>query len=217
MNPPSVYELTTPDSHSSNNTTKSVHNMVILTSAETLTRREEQRGGTADHAVRIASSSTCHAMPRPGRSDADALHLRGCACKSCTVERSTRTSCKPHQHTVTRINLPTLVHGRPTLVHGPRRGTKRAHDFSSFVIGAACREGVMRGLFGLGIILVLLGIAILAWPAIPYTERKKAVDIGPIEVETETQKQVVLPPVLGIAAAGSGVVLIALGRRNAYR
>ena len=75
----------------------------------------------------------------------------------------------------------------------------------------------MRGLFGLGIILVLLGIAILAWPAIPYTERKKAVDIGPIEVETETQKQVVLPPVLGIAAAGSGVVLIALGRRNAYR
>ena len=72
----------------------------------------------------------------------------------------------------------------------------------------------MRGLFGLGVILVLFGIAILAWPAIPYTERKKAVDIGPIEVETETQKHVVLPPILGVAAAGSGVVLIALGRRT---
>lgn len=75
----------------------------------------------------------------------------------------------------------------------------------------------MRGLFGLGIVLVLLAIAILAWPAIPYTERRKAVDIGPIEVQTETQKQVVLPSVLGIAAAGAGIVLIALGRRNVHR
>ena len=73
----------------------------------------------------------------------------------------------------------------------------------------------MRGMFALGIILLFVGLAILAWPAIPYTERKKAVDIGPIEVETETQKHVVLPPVLGVAAAASGVALIALGRRRA--
>ena len=73
----------------------------------------------------------------------------------------------------------------------------------------------MRGLFALGIVLLLVGLAVLAWPAIPYTERKKAVDIGPIEVETETQKQVSLPPILGIAAAASGVALIALGRRQA--
>ena len=55
-----------------------------------------------------------------------------------------------------------------------------------------------------------MGLAILAWPAIPYTERKKAVDIGPIEVETETQKEIALPPVLGVVAAASGVALIAL-------
>ena len=73
----------------------------------------------------------------------------------------------------------------------------------------------MRGLFALASSWLLVGLAILAWPAIPYTERKKAVDIGPIEVETETQKQVVLPPVLGVAAAASGVALIALGRRRA--
>jgi hypothetical protein len=73
----------------------------------------------------------------------------------------------------------------------------------------------MRGLFALGIVLLLVGLAALAWPAIPYTERKKAVDIGPIEVETETQKQVSLPSILGIAAAASGVALIALGRRRA--
>jgi hypothetical protein len=73
----------------------------------------------------------------------------------------------------------------------------------------------MRGLFAVGIVLLLVGLAILAWPAIPYTERKKAVDIGPIEVETETQKEIALPPVLGVAAAASGVALIALGRRRA--
>ena len=75
-------------------------------------------------------------------------------------------------------------------------------------------ETSMRGLFALGIVLLLVGLASLAWPAIPYTERKKAVDIGPIEVETQTQKHVFLPPVLGVAAVASGVVLIALGRRR---
>ena len=73
----------------------------------------------------------------------------------------------------------------------------------------------MRGSFALGIVLLLAGLAILAWPAIPYTKRKKAVDIGPIEVQTETQKHVFLPPVLGVAAAASGVALIAIGRRRA--
>ena len=73
----------------------------------------------------------------------------------------------------------------------------------------------MRGLFGLGIVLVIVGLAALVWPAIPYTDREKAVDIGPIEVHTETEKHVYLPPLLGVAAAASGVALIALGRRNA--
>jgi len=73
----------------------------------------------------------------------------------------------------------------------------------------------MRGLFALGIVLLLVGLAVLAWPAIPYTERKKAVDIGPIEVQTETEKHVFVPPLVGIVAAASGVALIAMGRRNA--
>jgi hypothetical protein len=73
----------------------------------------------------------------------------------------------------------------------------------------------MRGLFALGIVLLLVGLAMLAWPAINYTDREKAIDIGPIEVETETEKQFVLPPVLGVATAASGVALLVLGRRRA--
>jgi hypothetical protein len=95
----------------------------------------------------------------------------------------------------------------------PKEGTERADDFAGDdeMQGGAS----MRGLFALGIVLLLVGLAVLAWPAIPYTERKKAVDIGPIEVQTETEKHVFVPPLVGIAAAASGVALIALGRRNA--
>lgn len=73
----------------------------------------------------------------------------------------------------------------------------------------------MRGLFVLGIVLLLAGLAVLAWPAIPYTERNKAVDIGPIEVQTEQEKHVIVPPLVGIVAAASGVALMVMGRRNA--
>ena len=73
----------------------------------------------------------------------------------------------------------------------------------------------MRGLFGLGIVLLIVGLAILALPVISYTDRETAVDIGPIEVETERERQISLPPVLGIVAAASGVALMAFGRRRA--
>jgi hypothetical protein len=72
----------------------------------------------------------------------------------------------------------------------------------------------MKGMLVLGIVLLVVGLAVLAVGRIPYTERKKAVDIGPIEVQTETEKHVSLPPVLGIVSAASGVALIALGRRR---
>jgi uncharacterized membrane protein HdeD (DUF308 family) len=73
----------------------------------------------------------------------------------------------------------------------------------------------MKGLFALGLILLIVGLGMLAWPVISYTDRDTAVDIGPIEVETAREKQFVLPPLLGIATAASGVALIALGRRRA--
>ncbi len=73
----------------------------------------------------------------------------------------------------------------------------------------------MRGLLGLGIVLLIVGLAILALPAITYTDRETAVDIGPLEVETERERQIALPPILGIATAASGVALIVVGRRRA--
>ena len=72
----------------------------------------------------------------------------------------------------------------------------------------------MRGMMILGIVLLVAGLAALAWPAITYTETETVVDIGPLEVTTQETARIPLPPILGGAAAAAGVALIALGGRR---
>jgi hypothetical protein len=72
----------------------------------------------------------------------------------------------------------------------------------------------MRGLAILGIVLLLGGLAALIWPSITYTKTEKAVDLGPIEVTTQDKERIPLPPIVGITAAASGVVLIVVGSRR---
>ena len=73
----------------------------------------------------------------------------------------------------------------------------------------------MKGLAILGIVLLLGGLAALIWPAITITRTEKAVDLGPVEITTQDKDRIPLPPVFGIAAAATGVALIALSRRRA--
>lgn len=60
----------------------------------------------------------------------------------------------------------------------------------------------------IGFILIALGIAALAYQGITYTTRKKAVDLGPIQVTTERTRNIPLPPIVG------GVVFLVQGRRK---
>src|SRR5262245_43715269 len=149
-------------------------------------------------------------MPQPGSWISDARFPAPRPCKSCTLQenilQTSSTICAPNQ----RYYLLNQHHSS-LLVSPSGHGTCSPTVHDDHLPGG----GSMRGLFALGIVLLLVGLAVLAWPAIPYTERKKAVDIGPIEVQTETEKHVFVPPLVGIAAAASGVALIALGRRNA--
>jgi uncharacterized membrane protein YidH (DUF202 family) len=66
----------------------------------------------------------------------------------------------------------------------------------------------MKGLLGSGIVLLIVGLLMLAAPMIRYTDRHKAVDLGPLQVETETEKHVSIPRTLGVVAAAAGVALI---------
>jgi uncharacterized membrane protein YidH (DUF202 family) len=71
----------------------------------------------------------------------------------------------------------------------------------------------MKAITVVGIVLIVLGIVALAYQGITYTSKEKVVDLGPLKVETEKQKTIPLPPVLGVLAIGAGVVLVVLGAR----
>lgn len=66
----------------------------------------------------------------------------------------------------------------------------------------------------LGVILIVVGIVALAYQGITYTTSEKVVDLGPVKVETEREKTIPLPPLVGAAAVIGGVILIAVSSRR---
>ncbi|MDQ3213599.1 MAG: DUF3185 domain-containing protein [Acidobacteriota bacterium] len=72
----------------------------------------------------------------------------------------------------------------------------------------------MKPLSLAGIILIVLGLAALAYQGFSYTSREKIVDIGPLEATANTEKTVPLPPIVGIVAVAGGVALLVAGSRK---
>ena len=65
------------------------------------------------------------------------------------------------------------------------------------------------------LVLIVIGALMFAYPAISYTTREKVVDIGPLEVTTENEKSIPLPPILGGVAVVAGLALLFVGRGRA--
>ncbi len=63
----------------------------------------------------------------------------------------------------------------------------------------------------IGIVLIVLGLAALAYQGITYTTREKIIDIGPIQATHETKKTIPLSPILGGIALAGGIVLVIMG------
>ena len=66
----------------------------------------------------------------------------------------------------------------------------------------------------IGVVLILLGVAALAYQGFTYTSRETVVDIGPVHATADQQKTVPIPPVLGLAAVAGGVALLVVGMRK---
>jgi hypothetical protein len=66
----------------------------------------------------------------------------------------------------------------------------------------------------IGIVLLVLGLAALAFQGFTYTSREKVVDIGPLHATADREKTVPLPPIVGIAGVASGLVLLVVGARK---
>ncbi|SDF73378.1 hypothetical protein SAMN05421827_101357 [Pedobacter terrae] len=67
----------------------------------------------------------------------------------------------------------------------------------------------------LGIILMVVGIAMLIWTGFSYTKKEKIVDAGPIQISADKEKSVNWPPYVGGIILIAGVfVFIASGKRK---
>ena len=66
----------------------------------------------------------------------------------------------------------------------------------------------------LGAVLIVLGLAGLAWGGFTYTTREKVLDVGPIHATREQSHNVPLPPIAGALALVGGIVLLVAGNKK---
>jgi uncharacterized membrane protein YidH (DUF202 family) len=65
-----------------------------------------------------------------------------------------------------------------------------------------------------GIVLIIAGVVALVYGGFNYTTTKKAVDMGPLQINTKQNHTVPLPPVLGVVAiVGGGALLYFAAKR----
>ena len=66
----------------------------------------------------------------------------------------------------------------------------------------------------IGVVLLIVGIAALAWGGVFWTDRDTILDAGPLQVQTEDRDGFAIPPVLGIIALVGGAILLFVPDRH---
>jgi drug/metabolite transporter (DMT)-like permease len=65
-----------------------------------------------------------------------------------------------------------------------------------------------------GIILIIAGVAALIYGGFTFTSHKKAVDLGPIQIDKTEHHSVPVPPLLGVVAIIGGGALFFFGAKE---
>ena len=66
----------------------------------------------------------------------------------------------------------------------------------------------------IGMALIILGVVALVYQGITYTTREKVVDLGPLKITADKDKNIPLPPIVGVLALAAGVTLVIVGARK---
>lgn len=66
----------------------------------------------------------------------------------------------------------------------------------------------------IGIILVIIGIVMMVFRSINFTQEKKVVDLGPLEVNKKEEKTVNWPLYAGIVVTVAGVVVLVSSKKS---
>jgi uncharacterized membrane protein YidH (DUF202 family) len=65
-----------------------------------------------------------------------------------------------------------------------------------------------------GVVLIVVGLAALAYQGVTYTKRETVLDIGPLHATADHQKTLPIPPIVGMVVVVGGVVLLVAGART---
>lgn len=66
----------------------------------------------------------------------------------------------------------------------------------------------------IGIILIAIGLAMIAYTGFNYVTKEKVADLGPIEINAEKKHTVNWPPYVGVILMVGGIVVIVLDKRG---
>jgi uncharacterized membrane protein HdeD (DUF308 family) len=66
----------------------------------------------------------------------------------------------------------------------------------------------------IGVVLIIAGVAALIYGGFTFTTKKKAVDMGPIQIDKTEHHDVPLPPLLGVVAIIGGGALFYFGAKE---
>ena len=66
----------------------------------------------------------------------------------------------------------------------------------------------------IGVILIVIGAAMLIWTGFTYTKKDKIVDAGPIQISADRQKTVNWPPYLGGILLVGGILIVATSKKT---
>ena len=72
----------------------------------------------------------------------------------------------------------------------------------------------MKNTLILGVALILVGAAILAYGHFSYQTRETVLEIGPIKATADRTHNVPIPPILGWALIGSGACVLVFSSRS---
>jgi len=72
----------------------------------------------------------------------------------------------------------------------------------------------VKALLLLGIVLILLGSAILGYHQFRYKTEEKVLDFGPIHATAERTHTLLIPPIIGWALVGCGAFVLIVGARS---
>ena len=65
-----------------------------------------------------------------------------------------------------------------------------------------------------GILLIVAGVAALIYGGFSYTTPKKALDMGPIQIDNTEHHSLPVPPILGIVMIAGGGALVYFGAKQ---